>query len=118
MAIVKKRNIEIVSAELLESTEAIELPPAEVDEQSVTVQFEQYRPFVSELLEKLREGIVAEPVPVIKDGSTFAIHGTTKTFWVKIWHKPDSEKIQIENVQVLNCLPVMRNVKIVLPGEK
>jgi hypothetical protein len=72
--------------------EAVELPPVELNESSVTVQFEQYKPFVPELLVKLSEGTIAEPVPVIKDGSTFAIHGTTKTFWVKIWHKLRAKK--------------------------
>lgn len=118
MAIHKKRNEEIVSAELLESGEPIELPPAEVDESAVTVQFEQYKPFVTELLEELREGTTAEPIAVIKDGSTFAIHGATRTFWVKLWHKTDSEMTIIEKVQVLNSLPLMRNVKIFVPDEE
>ena len=118
MAIVKKRNTEIASTELLESVEAVELPPVELNESSVTVQFEQYKPFVPELLVKLSEGTIAEPVPVIKDGSTFAVHGTTKTFWVKIWHKAESEEILIERVQILNCLPLMRNLKVILPGDK
>lgn len=117
MAIVKKRNEEIVSALMLESDEAVELPPAEVDESAVTVQFEQYKPFVPELLEELREGTLAETVPVIKDGSTFAIHGRTRTFWVKIWHKEDSEMTEIEQVQILSCLPSMRGIKVALNDE-
>lgn len=101
---------------LLESAEEIELPPATVDEDEITLQFETFRPFVDELVEELEAGTIAETVPVIKDGSTFAIHTDTRTFWVKIWHAEDSEMTEITRVQVLNCLPRMRNVRIVLPS--
>jgi hypothetical protein len=114
MAIVKKRNEEIVSAFLLESTESVELPPAQIDESCVSVQFEQYKLFIGELVDVLRAGTVAENVPVIKDGATFQVHGATRTFWIKIWHKDDSERGVFERVQVLNSLPLMRNVKILL----
>lgn len=115
MAIVKKKHETIDNAMMLESVEAVDLPPAEIEESAVTVQFEQYAPFVAELVEELRLGAIAETVPVVKDGSTFAIHGTTRTFWVKIWHQVDSDLTFIERVRVLNCLPLMRNVKIYLP---
>jgi hypothetical protein len=118
MAIHKTRNEQIENSLLLESTEEIELPPAEIDEDAVTLQFESFRPFVPELIEELEEGTVAETVPVIKDGSTFQIHGETRTFWVKIWHAANSEMTEIARVQVLNCLPKMRNVRIVLPGSE
>ena len=117
MAIHKTRNEQIENSLLLESTEEIELPPAEVDETDVTLQFETFRPFVPELIEELEEGTIAETVPVIKDGSTFAIHGETRTFWVKIWYLADSEMTEIVRVQVLNCLPRMRNVRIVFPKD-
>jgi hypothetical protein len=117
MAIHKTRNEQIENSLLLESTEEIELPPAEVDEDDVTLQFETFRPFVPELIEELEEGTIAETVPVIKDGSTFAIHGETRTFWVKIWYLADSEMTEIARVQVLNCLPRMRNVRIVFPKD-
>ncbi len=113
MAIHKTRNEQIENSLLLESTEAIELPPANVDANAVTVQFEKFQEFVPELVEELQAGALAETVPVIKDGSTFAIHGETKTFWVKIWHRADSEMTEIERVQVLNCIPVMRGVRVV-----
>lgn len=116
MAIHKTRNEQIENSMLLESATEIELPPAEVDEADVTLQFETFRPFVPELIEELEEGTIAETVPVIKDGSTFQIHGETRTFWVKLWHAADSEMTEIRRVQVLNCLPRMRNVRIVLPG--
>ena len=117
MAIHKTRNEQIENSMLLEAAEEIELPPAEVDETDVTLQFETFRPFVPELIEELEVGTIAETVPVIKDGSTFAIHGETRTFWVKIWHAADSDMTEIARVQVLNCLPRMRNVRIVLPNE-
>lgn len=118
MAIHKTRNEQVENSLLLESTEEIELPPAAVSEDGITLQFETFRPFLSELVEELEDGTIAETVPVIKDGSTFAIHGETRTFWVKLWHRADSEMTVIERVQVLNCLPRMRNVRIVLPGSR
>jgi hypothetical protein len=117
MAIVKKRNEEIANSLLLEAAVAVELPPAEVDEGAVVLQFENYQPFVPELLEELREGTLAETVPVIKDGSTFAVHGRTRTFWVKIWHEADSEMTVIKQVQVLSCFPSMRGIKVSIDDE-
>jgi hypothetical protein len=117
MAIHKTRVEEIANALLLESSEAVELPPAEIDEEAVTVEFERFQEFVPEIVEELEIGTIAETVPVIKDGSTFAIHGETKTFWVRIWHKEGSEMTEIERVHVLNCIPVMRGVRIVLPDQ-
>jgi hypothetical protein len=117
MAVHKTRIEEIANAMLLESSEPVELPPAQVDEAAITVQFENFRPFLPELIEELEEGAIAETVPVIKDGSTFAIHGETRTFWVKLWHQADSEMSIIEHVRVLNCLPIMRGVRVVLPDQ-
>lgn len=118
MAIVKKRHDEIANSLLLESSTTVELPPAEASEAVVTLQFENFKPFVPELLAELRRGTSAETVPVIKDNSTFQIHGGTKTFWVKIWHRADSAMTVIERVQMLNCLPLMRNVKIFVPARE
>jgi len=112
MAVVKKRNEQTESRLLLESSEPVELPPAEVDERAVLVQFDKFKPFIPELLEELREGTIAEIVPVMNDGSTFAIHGETKTFWVKIWHTPDSEMTKIERVQIFSCVPSTRGLQI------
>ena len=84
MPVVKKRNEQTETRLLLESKDPVELPPAEIEDGAVLVQFEQFKPFVPELLESLRNGTTAEPVPVMLDGSTFAIHGVTRTFWVKI----------------------------------
>ena len=112
MAIVKKRNEQTESRLLLESSEPVELPPAEVDESTVLVQFNKFKPFIPELIEELREGTTAEIVPVMNDGSTFAIHCETKTFWVKIWHAANSEMTKIERVQIMSCIPSTRGLQI------
>lgn len=114
MAIVKKRNEQTESRLLLESSDPVELPPAEVDESAVILQFDKFKPFIPELLEELREGTTAEIVPVMNDGSTFAIHCETKTFWVKIWHAPDSGMTKIERVQIMSCVPFMKGLQIKL----
>ncbi len=74
MPVVKKRNEQTETRLLLESGEPVELPPADIEDRAVLVQFEKFKPFVPELLEELRDGTIAEPVPVMLDGSTFAIH--------------------------------------------
>src|ERR1051325_9609443 len=120
MPIVKKRNLQTESRLLLEDDEPVELPPAEIEEGAVIVQFDKFRRFVPELLEALRAGTIAEPGPVMLDGSTFAVHGATKTFWVKLWHSASSELTRIERAQVISCLPSTRGVQIVVdhPGDE
>jgi len=113
MAIVKKRNEQTESRLLLESDEPVELPAAQVDERALVVQFEQHKPFVPELLETLREGTVAELVPVMRDGATFAIHTQTRTFWIKIWHT-SADMTTIDRVQVISCLPSTRGVRVLV----
>ena len=114
MPIVKKRNEQTETRLLLESSEPIELPPAEISERDVLVQFEQFKQYVPELLEELRDGTIAEPVPVMIDGSTFAIHGDTRTFWVKLWHAAGSEMTKIDRAQVISCLPSTRGVQVLV----
>ncbi len=99
---------------LLESDEPVELPPAQVDESAVVLQFENVRQYVPELVETLRAGTVAELVPVMNDGSTFAVHTATRTFWIKLWHRGDSGMTRIERVQVLSCLPSTRGVQVLV----
>ncbi len=113
MPIVKKRNQQTESRLLLESDEPVELPPAEVDESAVVLQFEQFRQYVPELLEELRDGTLAEPVPVMMDGSTFVVHGDTRSFWVKLWHS-SPEQTRVERVQIISCLPSTRGVQILV----
>ena len=71
MPVVKKRNLQTETRLLLEGNEPIELPPAEIEDHHVLVQFDKFKPFIGELLEELRDGTLAEPVPVMNDGSTF-----------------------------------------------
>ena len=113
MPVVKKRNQQTESRLLLESDEPVELPPAEVEESAVVLQFEQFRQYVPELLEELRDGTLAEPVPVMMDGATFVVHGDTRSFWVKLWHS-SPEQTRIERVQIISCLPSTRGVQILV----
>jgi hypothetical protein len=48
------------------------------------------------------------------DGSTFAVHGETRTFWVKLWHTANMDLTRIERAQVIGCLPSTRGVQIVI----
>ena len=114
MPVVKKRNQQTETRLLLEADEPVELPPAAIEDSAVMVQFDQFKPYVAELLEVLRAGTLAEPVPVMLDGSTFAIHGATRTFWVKLWHAASSEMTRIERAQVISCLPSTRGMQIVV----
>jgi hypothetical protein len=114
MPIVKKRNEQTESRLLLESGEPVQLPPAMIEDSAVLVQFDKFKPFVHELLEALRAGTIAEPVAVMLDGSTFAIHGETRTFWVKLWHAARTEMTVIERAQVISCLPSTRGVQVVV----
>ena len=114
MPVVKKRNQQTETRLLLESEEPVELPPAEIDAGAVLVQFEKFKPYIPELLEVLRAGTIAEPVPVMIDGSTFAIHGDTRTFWVKLWHAAGTDLTRIDRAQVISCLPSTRGVQVVI----
>jgi len=114
MPIVKKRNEQTESRLLLESDEPVELPPAEIEESAVLVQFDKFRPYIAELLEALRAGTRAEPVPVMLDGSTFAVHGQTRTFWVKLWHAARTDMKRIERAQILSCLPSTRGLQVLV----
>jgi len=113
MPVVKKRNQQTESRLLLESDEPVELPPAEVDESAVVLQFEQFRQYVPELLDELRDGTEAVPVPVMMDGATFVVHGETRSFWVKLWHA-SSEMTRIERVQIISCLPSTRGIQLLI----
>jgi hypothetical protein len=114
MPVVKKRNQQTETRLLLESKEPVELPPAEIEDRDVLVQFDKFKPFISELLEELRDGTTAEPVPVMLDGSTFAIHGDTRTFWVKLWHAAGSEMTKIDRAQIISCLPSTQGVQVLV----
>ena len=117
MPILKKRDHQTESRLLLESDEPIELPPAEIADNAVLVQFDKFRPFLPELIEALQSGTIAEPVPVMNDGSTFAIHGETRTFWVKLWHTAGTDLNKIERAQVISCLPSTRGTSVIIGDE-
>ena len=117
MPIVKKRDHQTEFRLLLESAEPVELPPAEVSDSAVLVQFDKLKPYIPELLDVLRAGTMAEPVAVMNDGSTFAIHGQTRTFWVKLWHSAGSDLTRIERVQVISCLPSTRGTNVIIGDE-
>ena len=114
MPIVKKRNEQTETRLLLESGDLVELPPAEISDENILVQFDKFKPYIPELLKELRQGTIAEPVAVMNDGATFAIHGATRTFWVKLWHSAGTEMRRVERVQVHSCLPSTRGVQIVI----
>jgi hypothetical protein len=113
MPVVKKRNQQTEARLLLEEDEPVELPPAEVADSAVVLQFEQFRQYVPELLEALRDGTLAEPVPVVMDGATFIIHGATRSFWVRLWHS-SPERTRVERVQVVSCMPSTRGVQLIV----
>ncbi|HLL72242.1 MAG TPA: hypothetical protein VK363_12450 [Pyrinomonadaceae bacterium] len=117
MAIRKLNNQRTDARLLLEADEPVELPPAEIEEGAVVVQFEQVKPYVPELLETLRAGTIAELVPVMIDGSTFAIHTATRTFWVKLWHAAGGDLTRIERAQVISCLPSTRGLQVIVGDE-
>ena len=117
MPVVKKRNQQTETRLLLESHEPVELPPADIDDHAVLVQFEKFKPYISELLETLRAGTIAEPVPVMIDGSTFAIHGPTRSFWVKLWHAAGTDLTRIDRAQVISCLPSTRGVQVLIEDQ-
>jgi hypothetical protein len=114
MPVVKKRNLQTETRLLLESDEPVELPAAEIADRDVMVQFDHFMPFVPELLEELRDGTTAEPVAVMNDGSTFAIHGETRTFWVKLWHAANTEMTKIDRAQIISCLPSTRGMQVLV----
>ena len=114
MPVVKKRNQQTETRLLLESADPVELPPAEIADNGVLIQFDKFKPYLPELLDELRAGTRAEPVPVMNDGSTFVIHGATKSFWVKLWHSAGTDLKRIERVQVLSCLPSTRGLQIMI----
>jgi hypothetical protein len=117
MPVLKKRDHQTESRLLLESADPIDLPPAEVADNAVLVQFEKFKPFVPELIDELRAGTTAEPVPVMNDGSTFAIHGATRTFWVKLWHSAGTDLGRIERAQIISCLPSTRGTNVIIGDE-
>ena len=117
MPIQKKRDHQTESRLLLEADDPIDLPPAEVLDNAIIVQFDKFKPFIPELLNSLRAGTMAEPVAVMNDGSTFAVHGESRTFWVKIWHAAGTELTKIERVQIISCIPSTQGLQVIIDDD-
>lgn len=118
MAIHKRREHGKPAARLLlESAEPVELPPAEINEQGVTVEREEFRAFLDELLDALREGGVVDPAPMVMSDSIFIVEGETRDFWVRLWHTDESRET-IDRLHVVSCLPPTPSLKIAIPGDK
>ena len=112
MAIHKQRDQSRAAARLLlESTEPVELPPAEINESGVTLEREEFRPHLDELFQLLRAGGKVEPAPLVQNDSIFVIHGPTRTFWVRLWHT-DESRTRIDRLHVTSCLPSIRGLRI------
>lgn len=113
MAIHKRREESgrVAARLLLESTEPVELPPAEIDEQDASVEREEFRQYLPELFDALNEGGWVEPAPMVQSDSIFVIDGETRVFWVRLWHT-DGSRTRIARLHVLSCLPQMPNIQI------
>jgi len=113
MAIHKKREESSIAAArlMLESTEPVELPPAEVDEQDVSVEREELRRHLPELIDALREGGTVDPAPIVQSESVFVVDGATRSFWVRVWHT-DQSRTRIARLHVINSLPFTPGFKI------
>ena len=96
---------------LLESDEPVQLPPAEINAAGVTFEREEFRQHLAQLLGRLEEGTVASPAPVVMSDSIFVVEGTSRTFWVRIWHL-GMEKNIIDRMHVLSCVPRIQGLKL------
>lgn len=117
MSIHKKREDfgRAVARILLESAEPVELPPAEVNIDSISVERVEFQESLLELIEALGAGGVLNPVPVVQSDSLFMVNGRTKTFWVRLWHT-DQSRTGIARIHVVNRLPRGSSVQIRLGG--
>jgi hypothetical protein len=113
MAIHKKRDESSPAAArlLLESTEPVELPPAEIDDQNASIEREEFRQYLDELLAALRAGGTVNPAPIVQSDSLFVVNGETRAFWVRLWHT-DESRTHIARLHVLSCLPLGPGLKI------
>jgi hypothetical protein len=117
MAIHKRREHGKPAARmLLESAEPVELPPAEINQEGVTIERQEFKPYLEELFEALRSGGVVEPAPMVMSDSIFVIDGQTRTFWVRLWHT-DESRTEIDRLHVSSCLPLARDVWVDLGEE-
>jgi hypothetical protein len=114
MAIHRKREEAKPGARLvLESHEPVELPPATIRPEDVTVEREEFKPHLEELLDLLRHGVIARPAPVVFSDSVFIIESDTRSFWVRIWHL-GGDRTEIDRLHLSSCLPRVPGLR--LPG--
>lgn len=96
---------------LLESNDPVSLPPAEINIEGVSVEREEFRQYVNELLEILSAGVEAMPAPVVMSNSIFVIEGATRSFWVRLWHL-DAERTQIDRLHLSSCPPRVPGLRL------
>ncbi len=112
MAIHRKREEARPGARLvLESSDPVELPPAEINLQGITLERENFRANLPELVEILQNGVTARPAPVVMSSSTFLIDGETRTFWVRVWHM-EGDLTKIDRLHVTSSVPRVPGLKL------
>jgi hypothetical protein len=118
MAIHRKREEtgRVVARMMLESRNPVELPPATVDTQAVTLERPEFQPYLPELLKALHLGSIVNPVPLVQSDSLFIVDGLTRAFWVRLWHT-DQTRSEIARLHVVNCVPRGANLQIKLGGQ-
>ena len=112
MAIHRKREEARPGARMvLESSEPVDLPPAEINESGISVEKEDFRAFLPELLERLRSGVTASPAPVVMSDTVFVIEGDRRSFWVRLWHM-EGDRSRIDRLHVTSCVPRVPGLKL------
>ena len=96
---------------LLESSEPVELPPAEINESGISLEKEDFRAFLTELIELLHAGVTATPAPVVMSESIFVIEGARRSFWVRLWHM-EGDRTRIDRMHVTSCIPRVPGLKL------
>ena len=112
MAIHRKREeAKPGSRLLLESEDPVVLPPAEINTDGLSLEREEFRPFVEELLGLLRAGVTATPAPVVMSNSVFVIEGQTRSFWVRLWHF-EGDQTKIDRLHLSSCPPRVPGLRL------
>lgn len=114
MAIHRRKSETRAAARLLlESDEPVELPEAEINEAGITLEREEFRQYLPELLEELHDGCRVTPAPVVMSNSMFVVHADTRTFWIRVWHT-DESRTAIDRLHVTSCIPLTRQIHAVI----
>ncbi|MEO6724098.1 MAG: hypothetical protein ABIU20_03710 [Blastocatellia bacterium] len=118
MALHRKREESgrVATRLLLESSESVVLPPAEeIDEDGLTLEREEFRQYLPDLLNTLEEGGIVDPAPIVQSDSLFIVEGETRVFWVRLWHT-DESRTRIARMHVVSCLPFAPTIRVNLGG--